>query len=302
MHLRRIVGIAGSSATVLFLSWPQAVDAQSRSEAGAARFDAWASLSLIPGGPTGELVTSYSPPLLFDGAFTSHAGQTLTVDMGAGVGVAAGFSVFFVPHGGVQVIVERQSSDATGTNSPYEYTLNYVSRPPPDNLPQSVTVSNAVAWPDTTGSLTLTTIAVNAVARIGRSDRIHGTISGGPAFHRLGGVLQSVAFTTFRLGGHSVLFHDDFRLAMTADSKQEIGFNVGGDLDVVVARHAAIVIGYRLYGGPDADVTFRPTVVLDPNAAGVQQSLDDIKTSLSQAPMRLPMTSSRFTIGFKFIG
>lgn len=299
MKLRRIVG---SSAAALFLLWPQGVDAQTRLEAGAARFDAWVGLNLIPDGPVGELATSYSPPLLFDGAFTSHAGQTLTVDTGAAMGVAAGVSVFFVPHGGVQVIVERQSSDTTGTNSPYQYTLNYVSRPPPDNLPQPVTVSDAVAWPDTTGSLTLTTIAVNAVARIGRSDRLHGTISGGPAFHRLGGTLQSVAFTTFRLGGHSVLFQDDFRLAMTTDSKQEIGFNVGGDLDVVVARHAAIVVGYRLYGGPDASVTLRPSAVLEPNTAGIQQSLDDITTSLPQAPMRLPMTSSRFTIGFKFIG
>jgi hypothetical protein len=89
---------------------------------------------------------------------------------------------------------------------------------------------------------------------------------------------------------------------MTADSKQEIGFNAGGDLDVVVARHAAIVVGYRLYGGPDADVTFRPSAVLDPSTAGIQKSLDDILTWLPQAPMRLPMTSSRFTIGFKFIG
>jgi hypothetical protein len=200
MQRRRIVGIAGSSAAALFLLWPLAARAQSRSEAGAARFDAWASFSLTPDGPVGNLITSYSPPMLFDGAFTSHAGQTLTVDTGTGLGIAAGVNLFFAPHVGVQVIVEQQSSDVTGTNSPYEYTLNYVSRPPPDNLPQPVTVSNAVVWPDTTRSLATTTIAVNAVARIGRSDRLHGTISGGPAFHRLGGTVAPVGFRLSTLG------------------------------------------------------------------------------------------------------
>ena len=51
--------------------------AQQDSDAAAAVVEVWGSASGVVAGPSAEAVTAYSPPLRFDGDFTSRGGQTL---------------------------------------------------------------------------------------------------------------------------------------------------------------------------------------------------------------------------------
>jgi hypothetical protein len=259
----------------------------------------WAAASGAISGPAGSLITSYSPPLLFDGDFTSRGGQTLNADTGFALGWTAGVNLFPTRHIGLQIMLDRASFGVSATNTAYTDALQYVSRQPPDDLLQVVNLNQSIAWPDTSGPVTQVAVAVNAVVRIGRPDRVSVSISGGPACYRLGGAVQPLGFTTFHLGGHSVLFEDDYRLALSFEPANAFGVDAGGDINVAIGRGAAIIAGYRYFGGPPADVAVSPTAILNADALTFQQSLADIASRLALAPMRISVTGSRVFIGVK---
>jgi hypothetical protein len=197
-------------------------------------------------------------------------------------------------------VLDRASFDLSGTNTAYTYSLQYVSRQPPDNVAQIVNVNRSIAWPDTSGSLTQLTIAFNAVIRIGRPDRLSAALSGGPTYYRLKGAVQPLGFTAFQLGGHSVLFQDDYRLAVSLGPSQSPGFDAGGEVRVPAGRRAAIVAGYRFFGGPQADVAASSTTILNADELTFQQSLVDVASRLALAPMQISISGSRVFIGVMF--
>ena len=249
--------------------------------------------------PAGELVSSYSPPLLFTSEFTSHGGQTLALNANRGVGVEAGVNLFATPHLGVQILANRASTDLAGTNGPYALDLTYVSRQPPNFDPQTFTVRQSSPWPDTSGSLTQLTIALNGVARVGTADRLNATISGGLSYYRLSGTAQPLGFTTFLLGGHSVLFSDEYHLAFSIDPTAVVGFNVGGEINIPLERRAAMVFGYRYLGGPMTDVPVRLTTILNADQVTNQETAASIAERLAPGPARVAVAGSRLLIAVK---
>jgi len=264
------------------------------------RIEWWGAVSASASGPTGTLLSSYSPPLLFDGDFTSDASQAVSAKTGGvAVGLTAGMNVFPFKHVGLQLFFDRTSYSVSGANSRYDVNLQYVSRPPPNNLPDPVDIHESMPWPDSSGSLTQMAIALNAVVRMRRSDRVAIEISGGPAIYRFTGDLQPIAYTGFHLGGHSVLFEDTYRLAGSFEPAHSLGFNGGANVDVAIGRHAAITFGYRYFGGSDVDMTVNPTTILNPEEIGIQQPIADIASRLSLRPIRASTGSSRFIAGFK---
>jgi hypothetical protein len=263
------------------------------------RIEIWGAVSGVTTGPTSTLVTSYSPPLLFDGAFTSLGGQTVTAEHTFGVGVAGGINFFPSPHVGVQVLVDRASWNVNGVNGPYGVSLQYVSRQPPNNEPQAVTVNQSSAWPDTSGSLAQLTVALNAVGRLGRPDGLNVTVSGGPTYSRFTGTVQPLGFTAFRLGGHSTLFQDDYQLAVALDAAHAFGVNAGAELNLPIAHRLALLIGFRYFGGPEIDVTASPHDIVNPNAVSSTLSLADITSRLAPIPARMSSSGSRVLVGLK---
>ena len=189
-------------------------NAQSAQPAPWPHVELWGAITAVPAEQFGHLVSSYSPPLLLDGDFTSHASQTVTLDSGWHAGFEGGTNIFLVPRAGIQVAFDWDSSALSGVNTPYDVALQYTSRPPPDNLPQLVNIHDTIAWPDTTGTLTRSAVNTNGVVRFGRPERVSATLSGGLSFYRVSGDVQPIAYTTYHLGGHSVLFRDSYRLAV----------------------------------------------------------------------------------------
>jgi hypothetical protein len=263
--------------------------------------DVWGAVTGATSGPGGTLVTSYSPPLLFDGDFVSHGGQTLAADTGFTPGASGGINIFPSRHVGLQVLVDRVSSTVSGVNGPYALMLQYVSRVPPNDQPQNVVLNRSLAWPDTSGSLTQLTVAINGVVRFGRSDRVTVTISGGPAFYRLSGDVEPVGFSAFQLGGHSVLFENEYRLRVALDPAQGVGVNGGGELSAAVAPHLAVIAGYRFFAGKRQNVAVNPSVILNAGDITLEQPLADIALKLSAPDISLSVTGSRFIVGLKIV-
>jgi hypothetical protein len=269
--------------------------------ADAQRVEIWGALSTSFADASGTLASSYSPPLLFDGEFTSAGRQTVTFDGRSVWGFEGGVNLFLVRRrAGLQLLFHRASTDVAGSNSPYDITLQYTSQPPPTNEPIVVNVHQAMPWPDSTGTLTRSQVAVNGVIRVGQG-RMTGTLSGGLSSYALSGDVQPLAFTTFRLGGHSVLFQDDYRLAVSLEPIRAIGFNVGGDLDIAVGAHVALMIGYRVDGGPATDMPVRVTTVLNANEVSLQQTVAEIVQRLAPGPARVSLSGSRAVVGLKWM-
>jgi len=286
---------------LVVLACARGAAAQTPNPDQAPRFELWGAVSSALSGPSGVFASSYSPPLLLDGAFVSQGGQRLTFDSRGAVGLEAGANVFVSPHVGIQFRFHRDAPDVSGTNPPYAVTLEYTSRPPPDNIPRPVTIHQSTPWPDTTGSLTRTAVDVNGVVRIGQPRRVSVTLSGGLTYERLCGTFQPIAFTTYRLGGRSVLFQDDFILAASLEPTNTIGFNAGGDINIGIHRGVALTVGYRYRGGPAGDMPVRVTTIVNADRIAFEQTIADITRYLAPAPARVDLSGSRVILGVKLM-
>jgi hypothetical protein len=224
------------------------------------RVEVWGAVTRMVAAPAGDVVSAYSPPLFFATDFTSSGGQTLTLDGSGGLGFQGGVNIFGSAHVGAQILVDRASADLSGANPPYTAALTYVSRPP-NSPPQVVGTRQFVVWPDTTGSLVQTTIGLNGAVRAGSARTVNVTVSGGLAVYRVSGATQPLGFTAFRLGGHSVLFSDEYRVGVSLGPETTVGFDIGAEVNLPVGRRSAVVIGYRYLGGPSVDVPVTPATI-----------------------------------------
>lgn len=259
----------------------------------------WGSLATATRNASGSLLSSYSPRLLFDGQFLSSGNQLVIFARDPGLGFEAGANVFLGRRAGFQLFVDRVSSDLPGTSTPYAVTLQYISRQPPTSQEQAVDVRQSTPWPATAGSLTQLTLGANGLVRLGRTSHVNVELSGGICVERLSGAVQPLGFTTFRLGGHSVLFQDDYRLAVSLEPAGAVGFNVGGEANVPLGRYAALVLGYRYVGGPTVEMTVRPKAILNAEELIFQQSIAEIATQLTAGPAHVGVSGSRLVVGLK---
>jgi hypothetical protein len=290
------------SVSLALVASPRTATAQTRRDAPPpVRAEWWGTVSGSVSGPAGTLMSSYSPPLLFDGDFMSAATQSVTATAGVSVGFTAGLNVFPSEHVGLQLLFDRMSYSLSGANGPYAVSLQYVSRLPPNDQPQPVDLHRSTPWPDTAGSLTQTAVAINVAVRMKPSDRIAVEIAGGPAIYRFTGDLQPIAYTAFNLGGHSVLFENTYRLGGSLGPSHAIGFDAGVGVDVAVVRHAALIVGYRYFGGFPVEIAVSPATILNSEEIGIQQSMADIASRLSLGSIRTSPGSSRVFAGFKIM-
>jgi hypothetical protein len=166
----------------------------------------WGAICALGEAPGGRLTSSYAPPLLPAGDYSSRGGQTLALDPRRALGFDAGLNVFPSRHAGLQIAASRTSADLAGANDPYAYELTYVSRQPPDSTPQTFTIQQSIPWPDTTGTIAVLTASVNGIVRAGPADHVHATGSAGVSYGRISGTARALGYTTFRMGGRAVLF------------------------------------------------------------------------------------------------
>jgi len=264
------------------------------------RVEFWGAVTAGQTGPSGSIVSSYSPPLLLDGSdYTSHASQTVTFDGQSHAGFEAGANLFFARHGGLQLLFDRRSPEVEGTNGPYDVTLHYNSRVPPDNQAIPVTVNKSIPWPDTTGSITQSIFSVNGVLRVGTSSRIDATLSGGLSIQQLSGTVEQSGFTQYNLGGHSVLFENEYHLAMSLGPTSAVAVNLGGDLNVHVATHVALVFGARYFGGASVDMPVHVASVLNPEEITFTQTVADIERWMAPSPAQVHIGGWHVLAGLK---
>ena len=118
----------------------------------------------------------------------------------------------------------------------------------------------------------------------------------------MSGHVEPLGYTAFQLGGHSVLFEDDYRLRASLSPAHTPGFNAGGDFDVPIGHHAAILVGYRYFGGSDAEAAVSAVTILNGDELTFQQPTADIAARLAPIKIRLSVSGSRLFVGLKIPG
>jgi len=261
----------------------------------------WGAISALGDAPTGRLTSTYAPPLLPAGDFSSRGGQTLTLDPHRALGFDAGVNIFPSRHIGLQIAASRTSADLAGTNGPYAFEFTYVSRQPPDSTPQTFTIQQSIPWPDTTGSISVVTASLNGIVCVGPADHVHATGSAGVSYGRISGTARALGYTTFRMGGRAVLFSDEYHLEVALGAASTVGFNAGGDINMPVHRRTAVLIGYRYFAAPSLEVPVRVSSILNAGEVANEEAVASVSARFPLDPVRLDVLGSRVLAGVKVV-
>jgi hypothetical protein len=271
---------------------------------GQVRLELWGAFAAATPVSGGSLASDYAPLLVSGSDYTSHAAQTMTVDTGWGHGVDVGANVFLSPWFGIQgsFLYSRAAISGTG-NSDYLLDLRYVARQPPDYQPREYHTSSATAWADTEGSLSYRAIFLGGVFRVGRpGGRVSGTIAGGVSIAHITADVQSLAYSEFRLGGHSTLFESRHRVSVgTGGAEARVGPYVGGDVSAHLNPHVAAFGGIRVEMGPQGDVAATPDALVDPAEDAFPPDISEVQRVMALGPMHLPTSRWHLLAGIKIL-
>lgn len=262
------------------------------------RVEIWAAVGAGSAG-TGEVTTRYVPQAMFFSIERGSGGQTVTIDSGARFASEFGVDVFVNDVFGVEASIGRDTLEPTSPDGTYATALRYVSRFPPGSDPVLVDYSRSDPWGPVATDVRRWTTALNAVVRWGGRQRVGGTVSGGLALVNTAGSLSPLGYTTFTLGGHSTLFPNEYRLTAAVAPTTELRANVGGTLDVRLARHVAFSLALRQVLGADTVSSLRVTAVDRASAGFDPPGNDEITTQLSRSTVALPTVSTRATVGLR---
>jgi len=271
------------------------------------RIEAWGGLTLVGASLDTALTTlyvpaieQYAPPLP-----GSTAGQTVHLLAGNTVGLGGGLNLFFSRHAGVQFLFATDSRGLTGDNGDYAVQLNYTARQPPDYVERTYSSVERFtpcgsgdagdAWgcvPPTTGSLRQSTLGVNLVGRWQAGPRVNAELSGGLSYHHARGEAEALRYSSFRLGGHSTLFSQEYQVAYSIGPAHGFGANVGATFDVEFGRGVALTVDARYFGGPAVNA---PIVVT--GAANADETVSPQDTATIQQnhhPPDVEISPARF--------
>lgn len=248
-----------------------------------------------------RIATGYEPPLLFGLDGVSRAAQTVEVDRALAPLVEAGAQWFPTRHVGLEVWVSRERAEESAPSSTYDRTLTYISRPPPDNLPRQFTYEQGTEWPPVRVALRRWTAGFNLAVRPVALPRVAWAISGGLSRTRVSGDVEPLGFTSFVLGGHSVLFPNEYLLNTRVEPIWAWRANAGTMLDLRLAEHLALTAGARMVFGDDLHPSLRVTGV-DLSLAGFEPPpVDEISTRLSSSTVSISTSSLRALAGLKVL-
>jgi hypothetical protein len=229
--------------------------------------------------------SSYSPP--FEGVpHTGAATQAMPLDAGTGQGGLLGIERALGRHVSLQLSAHLGEAGLSGAPGRYDLSLRYTSRPPPSNEPVEVSLRRSEARPEADGRLRTLALALDVVAwtEVGSRGRLG--VSVGPAWLRTKGRAASLVYTSYFLGGHSVLFSQDYLVSFEYPASA-LGLDAGAFAEVELGGRIGLRLDlhYDWGGARDAAVTLREIV----NADEVIRSADlaDVERGLAPAPARV---------------
>lgn len=200
--------------------------------------------------------SSFEPPF----PFVTHSGtatQRLTIDPGRRVGAWGSLTWLSRRNIGVEFRGEFARVPLDGPSGPYAISMKYQTFQPPDYVAREFQLDRAMEWPDTDGSVDRLSFSGSLVGVVGNPRRLSLRLSGGVAVSSIAGRFEPLAFTSFQLGGHAVVFWNQYELQAGIDRAWTMGFDGGAEVARALGGRVTVVAGARLAVAPpiDAPVT-----------------------------------------------
>lgn len=235
--------------------------------------------------------------LAFDfGPASGEASQTLALTARDAAGVAASVTCFTGEHLGFAASFSRFGSSLEGDNGPYQTSLRYESAQPPDYQPRTYSYSTSTEWPPTEGQLTEWALGAAIVGRWRPSPRTALMASAGLAYVRASGEGESLAATVLRLGGHSVLFPETYRLAYAIGAGGHFGADLGFAAEQSLSGRLALRLAYRALLVPEADVRITVTGLAHPEEVMFTRDAAALAGQLDLPAAKLDLSSSQLSL------
>jgi hypothetical protein len=170
---------------------------------------------------------------------------------------------FFGRRFGLQLLAASGRTPIEGSSSEYSYHLEYEAHYPPNYEPTWAKIDATQRWPAPRGTLQHDVLALDAVAVLAARGNLELRYAAGLSAHRLSGDLQSLAYTRFWLGGHSVLFSETHQVKAGIDPIWRFGLNVGGDLSFPLFPPVRGFIEGRYLWVPKTELTLEPEAIVN---------------------------------------
>jgi hypothetical protein len=191
--------------------------------------------------------------------------------------------------------------DASGANRDLQIGLRYRAIQPPDLQPREFTFAQSLSWGATTGRLRASTVAFEGLVRLAPTRRAGGTLTAGVALERYAGDIESLAYTQFVLGGHATLSAITHRVRMAPVGAQTFARpSAGGDVQVRIAPHVAIVAGVRLVFGSSRIIRTQADGLVAPSESPSPPDLSNVRAALGRPALDLSGVRWRTLLGVRF--
>jgi hypothetical protein len=198
-------------------------------------------------------------------------------------------------HVGVQLSGHYGQADLSGLPGQYTLAMTYTSRPPPFYEPVEVEVKRAEAQPAAEGRLKTVAVSLDVVGWADAGSRGRVGLTAGPAWLHAKGSAQSLVYTAYFMGGHSVAFPGDYRVSFEFPASA-LGLDLGGFAEVDLGRHAGLRLDARYCWAPEKDAEVSVSEVLNPEDITRTLAEVDIQAGLAPAPVRLDLSFFRAAI------
>jgi len=243
----------------------------------------------------------YSTPFVY-GDDISSASQSLFFAGKGSMGFQAGLAYFFSRTFGLQLLAGIFNTPLDGENSPYHLDFTYTALLPPDYTAKEYQYSQDMNWPDTNGHLNQYYLSINPAFRFLEGKNVSFVLSGGLSLLNLKGLAESLGYSKFWLGGHSVLFSQLYRLEFSMGASHKIGFNAGGEISIAPLRNIRLVLAarYFLFGKTKLDVQLER--ILNQNEIVMQvESMEQISLILDPPAVVIPTNFPQVILGLKLV-
>jgi hypothetical protein len=247
----------------------------------------------------GPYTSDYATPLLFGMEGSGRGTQELSLDRSFRPSAWVAIEWFPGERGGLLARSIFRRTPLGGPNTPYQVTLDYTARQPPDFVPRPYHADSSAPWPDTTGRIDRWEFDVLATVTSARSGpRAH--IDGGLAIVGTSGSFEPVGLTTAHLGGHSVLFTDRYHVVLGVSRTWNVAAVASGGVTIPLGTRAGIDISGRLVlpRTASAAVTVRS---IRRDTAVLELSVDEAQRALQPRPLEFDLRSADLLVGVRLI-
>jgi hypothetical protein len=242
--------------------------------------------------------SSYVPTFLFGTQSDGRATQSITLDRTARPSLWGAFDWFPSPHAGIILRGGFRRSPLDGTNAPYHVAIDYLARQPPDFVERQYHYDRSTAWPDTMGHLDTWSFDAQAsiATRANAAWRVH--IDGGLSIIGLSGSFEPVGLTTFQLGGHSVVFTNEYQLELGSSRTWTAAFVASGGLTIPLGSRAGLDISGRAVMPRTVSVDLK-VLSVGGDTAIATLSVEEAQRALSPAPMAIKLGTVELLVGLR---